>query len=389
MSLALPIDLPRRRGACPSLDAPMQTGDGLLARIRVRGARLTPGQLAEIGRLAIAHGNGLVEISARGNLQVRGLSKGTAPLFAAAVEQTVAIERGLVVEIPPLAGEDPQEQADPRSLAQRIRDAAGVLEGRLGPKVTVIVDGGGQVRLDALKADIRLTAAGGNEWRFAVGRGEAERCSAQEAVAKALDALKQFAALGLMARGADLVSGPSRRSSAAEPSVGVLALLSGTAFGLALPFGATDGGTLVELARVADVAGVSTLALAPHHGLIAIGGDEAFGRQAGALGFVTQSSDARLRISACIGSQGCASGHIPARRIASQLAAHDLPRSPHHLHVSGCVKGCAHPRPIGFTLVGTGDGCGLVVGGTAGDTPRMLLQEDQIESALTQALQQG
>ena len=51
----------------------MLTGDGLLARLRVAGGRLTPMQLGAIAALAREHGNGLLEITARGNLQVRGL----------------------------------------------------------------------------------------------------------------------------------------------------------------------------------------------------------------------------------------------------------------------------------------------------------------------------
>ena len=68
MSMALPIAA-SRRGACPSLDAPMQTGDGLLARIRVSDGRLDPSQLAGIASAAAKHGNGLVEVTARGTLE--------------------------------------------------------------------------------------------------------------------------------------------------------------------------------------------------------------------------------------------------------------------------------------------------------------------------------
>ncbi|MCR6673419.1 hypothetical protein [Devosia ginsengisoli] len=103
MALVLPIAA-SRRGACPTLDAPMQTGDGLLARLRIKGGRLTPAQLARIAALAAEHGNGLIEITARGNLQVRGLTAASAAPFARATDALVKIERGLVVETPPLAG---------------------------------------------------------------------------------------------------------------------------------------------------------------------------------------------------------------------------------------------------------------------------------------------
>ena len=64
MSIALPI-AGARRGACPSLDAPMQTGDGLLARLRIAGGRLTPAALGKLANIAGSFGNGAVELTAR------------------------------------------------------------------------------------------------------------------------------------------------------------------------------------------------------------------------------------------------------------------------------------------------------------------------------------
>ena len=39
------------------------------------------------------------------------------------------------------------------------------------------------------------------------------------------------------------------------------------------------------------------------------------------------------------------------------------------LHISGCAKGCAHPAEAALTLVGSEDGAGLVVAGTAREAP--------------------
>ena len=40
-----------------------------------------------------------------------------------------------------------------------------------------------------------------------------------------------------------------------------------------------------------------------------------------------------------------------------------------HLHVSGCAKGCAHPRASDVTLVGTPNGFDLVREGSPRDVP--------------------
>jgi len=39
------------------------------------------------------------------------------------------------------------------------------------------------------------------------------------------------------------------------------------------------------------------------------------------------------------------------------------------LHVSGCIKGCAHPKAAPLTLVATAEGYDLVRDGSARDVP--------------------
>ncbi|TIL36245.1 precorrin-3B synthase [Mesorhizobium sp.] len=150
-----------RRGACPALSAPMQTGDGLLVRLNLMAGGLSPKSLIGLGESALRHGNGIMEVTARGSLQIRGLMPASARLLAAEVDALgIAVRTGVPVETGPLAGLDTQEIADPRPLAERIRAAiaeAGLAQ-RLGPKVSVIVDGGGRLGMDAVTADVRLAA---------------------------------------------------------------------------------------------------------------------------------------------------------------------------------------------------------------------------------------
>jgi precorrin-3B synthase len=384
MSLALPIAA-NRRGACPTLDTPMQTGDGLLARLRIVGGRVTPAQLAAIAALAAEHGNGLVEITARGNLQVRGLAPASSAPFARAVENLVAIERGVVVETPPLAGDDPTELADPRTVAATIRAQAAPLAARLGPKVTVIVDGGGQLGLGALKADIRLTAVASGQWTLSIAGRRAEAVITSDVPSVALSVLSSLAEMGHDARATDLPGPAATQAHAATAPLGQFVLRDTTATGIALPFGSSDHAAIAALASAATRHGIAQLRLAPHHALLAIGAPAAFRADAAALGFITDPADPRIRVSACVGSDGCASGHIPARAIAARLAPRLVDDAT--LHVSGCAKGCAHPRRADVTLVGRADGYGLVISGRAGDTPATVLRVDQLESAV--AARQG
>ncbi len=61
------------RGWCPTVYAPMPTGDGLLVRVKPFGGRLTSAALRALAEAVAAFGNGVVELTSRGNLQVRGV----------------------------------------------------------------------------------------------------------------------------------------------------------------------------------------------------------------------------------------------------------------------------------------------------------------------------
>ena len=63
----------------------MPTGDGLLVRLRAGGGRCRSKRSPALCAAARRHGNGIVEVTARGSLQVRGLTPRSAPLFAAEV----------------------------------------------------------------------------------------------------------------------------------------------------------------------------------------------------------------------------------------------------------------------------------------------------------------
>jgi precorrin-3B synthase len=194
------MNAPLVRGTCPTLAAPMQTGDGLLARLNPVAAGLSPAQLIGLCEAALHHGNGIVEVTARGSFQIRGLSAASAGMLTTDVDALgIAVRSGVPVETGPLAGLDPDEIADPRPLAEAIRNgiAAAGLDARLGPKVSVVVNAGG-AWLDDVKADVRLTALGSGAWRLAV----ADAVTAREvgAFAEGDAATLAIAVLGEVAR---------------------------------------------------------------------------------------------------------------------------------------------------------------------------------------------
>src|SRR5580692_11817352 len=151
---------PQRRGACPGLSAPMVTGDGLLVRLLPIGT-IALDAFDALCTAARQHGNGIVEVTSRGSIQIRGLSAVSAPRFAAAVAALgIAAEDGIPVQINPLAGLDAKDIIDADALAADLRLALArpSLAARLSAKVSVAIDDGGLLNLDGIVADVRLRA---------------------------------------------------------------------------------------------------------------------------------------------------------------------------------------------------------------------------------------
>ncbi|MXG88462.1 nitrite reductase [Nocardioides flavescens] len=63
-----------RRDLCPGVLRPWRADDGALVRLRLVGGRVRAGQLAALSRVATAYGDGGVHLTARANLQLRGLA---------------------------------------------------------------------------------------------------------------------------------------------------------------------------------------------------------------------------------------------------------------------------------------------------------------------------
>jgi precorrin-3B synthase len=395
-----------RRGQCPTLAAPMATGDGLLARLNPVASGLSPKALIGLSKAALRHGNGVIEVTARGSLQIRGLSAKSAGLLGADVDALgIAVRSGVPVETGPLAGLDLDETADPRPLAEEIRQgiAAPGLEGRLGPKVSVVVDGGGHSGLDSVAADVRLTAQRGSSgvaWCLAIA-GDAVTArqlgafAENDAVNAVLSLLTEIAARGRESRARDLdlellvaAAGFEVRRSTLEredrrPGSADAIPLTDTRFAvaIALPFGHVRAEILIDFLREADALGAGEIRLAPRRALLLLCPSEASARAvqeaADRAGLITDPADPRARIAACPGSPACASGHIAARALASKIAA----ASGLDLHVSGCEKRCAKPGHDGLTLLGTADSAALVME-CAGPTPLAHVAKERAAAAI-------
>jgi precorrin-3B synthase len=161
--------------------------------------------------------------------------------------------------------------------------------------------------------------------------------------------------------------------------IGVHTMRDGAlALGVGLAFGNTHADALVDLVRVAARHGVHAARPAPDRAVLLTGVSavdvHGLTMAAKRSGLVVDADDPRRRIAACPGAPACASGLIPARTLASTLASvlqDELARTTPGVavHISGCPKGCAHPGPAPLTVVGTPQGCSIVHGSTAHETP--------------------
>jgi len=426
--------VPHRRGACPGLSAPMPTGDGLLVRLIPIGT-IALSAFAALCSAARTHGNGVMEITSRGSIQLRGLNAASAPRFAADIAALgIAAQDGLPILCNPLAGLDADEILDAGAFAVDLRRtlARGLRAAQLAPKVSVVIDGGGALGLDAIAADVRLCAEkidGGTGLRVGVG-GNAESAAqlgivtpehGVEAATRLLDVLAQR---GCDARARDILASEgiaefreaigdllitSARPREGDDSelhyrllgnerkvaIGSHRLRDGSlACGIGLAFGHADTTSLERMIDAAQAAGASGARAAPGRVLMIIGvapeTPGAFAAIAEQNGFIVRADDPRRRVVACAGAPVCASAQIASRAIAPRIAEIAAPHIDGALtiHISGCTKGCAHAAPAALTVVGTPEGCALIANGSARDASFALVAANDLPGAIADYLRE-
>ncbi len=396
-----------RKGWCPGALRPMPAKDGLLVRLRVTAGRLSAATLRAIAATGREHGNGLFDLTSRGNLQMRGVSEARLPRLLETLrplgllDETAAGEAVRNVLVSPLTG---LERPDLRSVAHELEQALVADEGlhALPGKFSFVIDDASLLPLAEVPADIRFVQAAPET--YAVGLGGCDKdaafvgaCTEQEIVPTALRLARAFlqrsASLPVEARrmrdllhsvapeaivnAAGLPSVPCKGPSMAEPCpIGLLRLANGAAcFGAGVAFGRLESPMLDKAAEAAETFGTGEIRLTPWRALVLPGVASA---NEGALiascsqsGFITDRNDPRLGLAACVGISGCDSATTETQADASALAGFVRRLSPTDIavHVSGCSKGCARSRRTPVVLIGRESRYDVVLDGTAGGNP--------------------
>ncbi|KKW91975.1 cobalamin biosynthesis protein CobG [Sphingobium chungbukense] len=347
----------------------MMAGDGLLVRVRPPLGRLTAAQAIDMAKAALRHGNGLLDLTNRSGLQIRGVTKQShRPLLRHLIalgltdpDPTREARRNFLLAPDWSPGDDTDSIA--RALLSRLDDLP-----RLPPKIGVAIDAGPAPALGLVPADFRFERSeGGTLLLRAEGRPHGMPTSVQTAAQDLIVLVRWFLETGGIASGrmarhqAPLPPGPAAEPAPSRPLERLLAQAPGPFHGI--PFGQIDADSLAALA---GQPGVIALRLTPWRGLIAEGGTTSPGHAA---------TDPLLRVDACPGAPACPQASVATRALAARLAPHV--KGP--LHISGCAKGCARPRPAQIVLTGRQGRFDLARQARAGSPPEKRdLAPDQI-----------
>lgn len=396
------------KGWCPGVLRPMQSGDGLIVRVRPRVGAFSLDEARALADLAGRLGNGHIDLTRRANLQIRGLDEDALAELQAElgrlglVDSDAETEAVRNVMVAPLAGAGSAVRQIAMAVEALLASDRRLLD--LPTKFGLSIDDGGPVSIAGERADICLRAVGDE---FAVGVDSREgthwlgACVPDAAVSVVSTAMRAFLDCAPRRRLRDLPEADQAGVRAAvspllsklpsfERTGGRVLGLAQGATGIAAPFGRLEAIQLHRLADLAAMAGARELHLSPWRTLYVTVRDEAAGHAlldgAEAIGLIVRDDDPVLRIEACPGAPDCTSSSVDARgdarRVATLASAKGFAGS---IHVSGCSKGCARSAPSDLVLVGNAGRYHLIRRATTRGPVERLIDTGDLDSIFSEA----
>ncbi|MGA7052290.1 MAG: precorrin-3B synthase [Mycobacterium sp.] len=366
----------RDTDACPGAFQVHQAADGVLLRIRLPGGMITAAQLAALSTVSSELGSGTLELTARGNLQLRGITDAAAvadaivPLFTqAGLLPSATHERVRNIVASPLSGRV-GGNADVRPWVGEL-DATICAEPRLaelGGRFWFSLDDG-SADVSGLGADVGAHVFEDGCALLLMGRDTGIRLAVGDVI-KALVAIalrfteirgtswriNELSDVQHLMPGVELTGTPFPPRT--KPPVGWISQEDGrVALGAAVPLGVLPARAAGYLAAIE-----APLVITPWRSVLVCDLDEGVAdvalRVLAPLGLVFDERSPWLNLSACTGSPGCALSVADVRADAAQSLQADSALqtdSAEHRHFVGCDRACGSP-PSGQVLVATGDG---------------------------------
>lgn len=349
-----------------------QAADGALARVRLPGGMITAAQLEAVASAALRYGSPQLELTSRGNLQIRGIThpESVADALAdAGLLPSPSHERVRNVVASPLSGRS-GGIADVRGLVGEL-DAAlradAALSGLPGRFLFGLDDGRGDV--SGLRADVGTHAVGPDTAALLLaGVDTGVRVATGAVVPTLLEVARRFVEIRETAWRIDELTDPhvvvAGLRATAEPGatwprvvvppVGWIAQDDGrVTLGAAVPLGTLDARTAEFLAAIEK-----PLVVTPWRSVLVCDLDEGVAdvalRVLAPRGLVFDADSPWLTVSACTGQPGCAKAITDVRADAARAATDDVAADSHR-HFVGCERACGAPG-VGEVLVATPTG---------------------------------
>jgi precorrin-3B synthase len=356
--------------ACPGALQVHQAADGALARLRLPGGMITAAQLEALAHTATEFGNDTLELTVRGNLQLRGIRDATAVADAAAAAGLLPSpthERVRNIVASPLSGRigglaDVRPWVTALDIAIQADPDLARLPGRF---LFGIDDGRGDI--SGLGADVGAHVLPDGVALLLAGRDTGIRIPPDGVVAALITVARRFAEtrgkswrIAELANPSALVSDFDAAAPAGttfppllRPPVGWIAQEDDrVALGAAIPLG-------VLAARQAEfVAAIDApVVITPWRSLLVCdlpdGVADTSLRVLAPMGLVFDENSPWLDISACVGSPGCEKSQADVRAEATRVALEESVDG--HVHYVGCERACGSP-PTGQVFVATAEG---------------------------------